>query len=135
MVNVYNFTFADFHTYFVSDLGIWVHNINCLDSDYYLNQALKKQNLSNVPAGGLKQKWSQDGYDFAVRVHAADSRYGKTGNIYRVARKKQGNDANGQGSGWEYIDPNGAWHHTSTLKPSSPNYNAQAAANTHIQLP
>ncbi|UHA73729.1 polymorphic toxin-type HINT domain-containing protein [Paenibacillus sp. 481] len=28
MVKVYNFTVADFHTYFVSDLGIWVHNIN-----------------------------------------------------------------------------------------------------------
>lgn len=27
-VRVYNFTVADFHTYFVSDLGIWVHNIN-----------------------------------------------------------------------------------------------------------
>ncbi|MFS0837395.1 polymorphic toxin-type HINT domain-containing protein [Paenibacillus sp. 1P03SA] len=26
-VKVYNFTVADFHTYFVSDLGIWVHNI------------------------------------------------------------------------------------------------------------
>jgi hypothetical protein len=26
---VYNFTVADYHTYFVSDLGIWVHNINC----------------------------------------------------------------------------------------------------------
>ncbi|WP_430112229.1 polymorphic toxin-type HINT domain-containing protein [Paenibacillus sp. B1-33] len=27
-VKVYNFTVADFHTYFVSELGIWVHNIN-----------------------------------------------------------------------------------------------------------
>ncbi|WP_068496791.1 polymorphic toxin-type HINT domain-containing protein [Paenibacillus kribbensis] len=26
-VKVYNFTVADFHTYFVSDLSIWVHNI------------------------------------------------------------------------------------------------------------
>jgi hypothetical protein len=25
-VTVYNMTVADFHTYFVSDLGIWVHN-------------------------------------------------------------------------------------------------------------
>ncbi|GKS09278.1 hypothetical protein YDYSY3_02780 [Paenibacillus chitinolyticus] len=28
-VKVYNFTVADFHTYFVSSLGIWVHNIDC----------------------------------------------------------------------------------------------------------
>lgn len=27
-VKVYNFTVADYHTYFVSDLGIWVHNID-----------------------------------------------------------------------------------------------------------
>ena len=26
---VYNFTVAEHHTYFVSDLGIWVHNTNC----------------------------------------------------------------------------------------------------------
>ncbi|GMK38808.1 hypothetical protein PCCS19_18620 [Paenibacillus sp. CCS19] len=26
---VYNFTVDDFHTYFVSDLGIWVHNSSC----------------------------------------------------------------------------------------------------------
>lgn len=31
-VKVYNFTVADFHTYFVSSLGIWVHNVGgCLD--------------------------------------------------------------------------------------------------------
>ena len=30
-VKVYNFTVADFHTYFVSDLGIWVHNIGACD--------------------------------------------------------------------------------------------------------
>ncbi|WP_379929214.1 polymorphic toxin-type HINT domain-containing protein [Marinicrinis sediminis] len=30
-VTVYNFTVADFHTYYVSDLGIWVHNIDCVD--------------------------------------------------------------------------------------------------------
>jgi intein/homing endonuclease len=28
-VQVYNFEVADFHTYFVSDLGIWVHNEQC----------------------------------------------------------------------------------------------------------
>jgi len=28
-VTVYNMTVDDFHTYFVSDLGIWVHNTKC----------------------------------------------------------------------------------------------------------
>lgn len=30
-VKVYNFTVTDFHTYYVTDLGIWVHNTNCSD--------------------------------------------------------------------------------------------------------
>lgn len=28
-VTVYNFTVADYHTYYVTDLGIWVHNTEC----------------------------------------------------------------------------------------------------------
>lgn len=28
-VTVYNMTVDGFHTYFVSDLGIWVHNTSC----------------------------------------------------------------------------------------------------------
>ncbi|PKQ89273.1 type IV secretion protein Rhs [Paenibacillus sp. BGI2013] len=28
-VTVYNFTVADYHTYYVTDLGIWVHNTGC----------------------------------------------------------------------------------------------------------
>ena len=67
-------------------------------------------------------------------VHPAESQYGKTGSIYRVSRKELGLDAKGQGHGTEYLDSNGVWHHTSTLKPQNPNYNQQAAADTHIQL-
>ncbi len=33
-VKVYNFTVAEYHTYFVSDLGIWVHNLNCSILDW-----------------------------------------------------------------------------------------------------
>lgn len=31
---VYNFTVADFHTYFVTGLGIWTHNLSCNIADY-----------------------------------------------------------------------------------------------------
>jgi hypothetical protein len=31
-VTVYNFTVADYHTYYVTDIGIWVHNTQCMDS-------------------------------------------------------------------------------------------------------
>lgn len=30
LVTVYNFTVADYHTYYVTDIGIWVHNTNCM---------------------------------------------------------------------------------------------------------
>ncbi|GIO86410.1 hypothetical protein J25TS5_33420 [Paenibacillus faecis] len=30
-VTVYNFTVADFHTYYVTDIGIWVHNTICVN--------------------------------------------------------------------------------------------------------
>jgi len=33
-VTVYNFTVTDFHTYYVTDIGIWVHNTNCYN-DYH----------------------------------------------------------------------------------------------------
>jgi hypothetical protein len=49
--------------------------------------------------------------------------------------QQEGTDENGQGSGWEYMDNSGNWHHTSTLKPNSPTFNEKAAADTHIQLP
>ena len=38
---VYNFTVADYHTYYVTDLGIWVHNTNCIFSPNF-DAKLKK---------------------------------------------------------------------------------------------
>ncbi len=95
----------------------------------YLNEALNRQGLKNAP-NSLKEKWSEFGYDFEVRAHPADPKYGKTGSIYRVARRQQGVDANGQGYGWQYMDEAGNWYHTSVLKT-----NNAAAEATHIQLP
>ncbi|WP_254457044.1 polymorphic toxin-type HINT domain-containing protein [Brevibacillus sp. HB2.2] len=42
-VTVYNMTVDEFHTYFVSDLGIWVHNTNngCIDLSYLQNYGKK----------------------------------------------------------------------------------------------
>ncbi len=99
----------------------------------YLNKALKRQGQTTPPAK-MKESWTENGYKYEVRVHPAESQYGKTGSIYRVSRKELGLDAKGQGHGTEYLDSNGVWHHTSTLKPQNPNYNQQAAADTHIQL-
>lgn len=68
--------------------------------------------------------------DFEVRIHPADPNYGKTGSIYRVARRQQGVSTNGQGFGWEYMDASGNWYPTSVLKTDN-----AAAEATHIQLP
>lgn len=87
------------------------------------------------PPNRMKESWIEDGYKYEVRVHEANPDYGKEGSIYRVSRQKQGFDANGQGYGTEYLDIDGVWHHTSTLKPQNPGYNALAAANTHIPIP
>lgn len=100
----------------------------------FLNEALKKQGLDKAPSN-FKQKWSENGFDYEVRIHPAESQYGKDGSIYRVSRRQQGIDANGQGYGWEYMDQSGKWHHTSTLKPQNPSFSDQAARDTHIQLP
>jgi hypothetical protein len=91
---------------------------------------------------GLKEKWTvnEHGHTYEVRVHPADPNHGKTGDIYRVARRQNGVDANGQGYGWEYADSQGNWHHTKTLKPGkggavNPDFDPQAAADTHIPMP
>ena len=33
---VYNFQVEDYHTYYVGENGIWVHNADCMPSDKYL---------------------------------------------------------------------------------------------------
>ncbi|MFD1885877.1 polymorphic toxin-type HINT domain-containing protein [Paenibacillus wenxiniae] len=46
-VKVYNFTVADDHTYFVSDLGIWVHNIEeCTRLSKHATNPLAEQILT-----------------------------------------------------------------------------------------
>ena len=99
----------------------------------FLDEALSQQGLKSAP-DRLKQSWTENGYEYEVRIHPAEPQYGQQGSIYRVARRLQGTDAYGQGSGWEYMDIYGNWHHTSTLKPSNPAFNSQAATDTHIPL-
>ncbi|WP_211749624.1 polymorphic toxin-type HINT domain-containing protein [Paenibacillus sp. Marseille-Q4541] len=54
-VTVYNFTVADYHTYYVTDLGIWVHNTKCgLDIKKLDDKYLKKQ---KIDAHDLKREF------------------------------------------------------------------------------
>ena len=53
-VSVYNFQVEDFHTYFVGDCAIWVHNLKCGKSDTAFNQeefaSNSKERISKTPA-------------------------------------------------------------------------------------
>ena len=124
----YNFEVAEFHTYYVSEKNVLVHN-KCAYK--YLDEALKRQGLDEVPAGGFKESWIEDGYKIEVRVHAGDPNYTSAKQIFRVSR--QVNPVNG--TGWEYLGSDMIWYHTSYLKPTSIFYNSTAAALTHIPVP
>ncbi|WP_233422710.1 polymorphic toxin type 30 domain-containing protein, partial [Citrobacter sedlakii] len=106
------------------------------------NYALHRQGLSghNYPMN-FKEKFTAGNYKYEVRAHdvnpnAPPGSNSANGPIYRVGRSQSGtNPATNQGYGWEYGSHDGNWHHTSTLKPNSPNYNPGAANDTHIPLP
>jgi hypothetical protein len=97
----------------------------------YLNEALKRQALKSTPKK-LKESWDADGYKYEVRLKPSNSKYGRSGTEMRVSRQKKG-------SGLEYMDEDGNWHHESTLKSGkkgnvNPNFNEEAAKKTHIEL-
>lgn len=46
---VYNISVRDFHTYFVSNLGIFTHNTSCILPSRYLEQALKRTKAIDGP--------------------------------------------------------------------------------------
>ncbi len=60
--------------------------------------------------------------------------------IYRVSRQSTMLDANGQGSGLEYLGTDGNWYHESILSEyfrggiPNQNYNENAARITHISV-
>jgi len=109
----------------------------------HLDVALKRQGYKSGDQypSGFKEKWSENGYDYEVRIHGPDSKAppgsnSATGTTYRVARRSQGLNANGQGSGWEYGDAAGNWYPTSFLKTAPVNPAANVAASaTHIPIP
>lgn len=59
---VYNFTVEDFHTYYVTNLGIWTHNISCNIKDYdkVLN-SLKVSKQLSTPHATLRKSLIDSG--------------------------------------------------------------------------
>ena len=110
----------------------------------FLRTALNNQGINTgdpVP-GNFKEKWTDvtSNVKYEVRIHPANPQYA-TGDIFRVARKRPGLNAQGQGLGMEYLDSNGDWHNTSKLKPGYPNgtvnpdFDVNAARDTHMNKP
>jgi hypothetical protein len=133
---VYNFTVADFHTYFVGQLGAWVHNTSPCPN------APKSAALPNIPKNakmrvlkpdpkggaqyGVEYKWTNaDGQTVRFRAHGPDATApagsnAASGPTYRL---QVGN---------RYMDAQGNLHPRNVHNPNSPHYNPDAANATHI---
>ncbi|MFC5701645.1 polymorphic toxin-type HINT domain-containing protein [Cohnella faecalis] len=109
-VTVYNMTVDEFHTYFVSDLGIWVHNTNkCTFRDVSKLSSWTK--TTNGPKGALKEQ----GFTFVkreVRGNGLIIDYYKDGNgHYAQLHTNQLNNTGAPGKydpqHFHYTDSNG----------------------------
>ncbi|GIP20642.1 polymorphic toxin-type HINT domain-containing protein [Paenibacillus sp. J22TS3] len=95
-VKVYNFTVAEFHTYFVSDLGIWVHNIGPCDVIPNQGKVSVVNRAPSVDAGkqgkhiqghnnfdSNKTAWpkGQNGVELTQKAWLKGTRTSKTGNV------------------------------------------------------
>lgn len=80
-VTVYNFTVADYHTYYVTDLGIWVHNTNCslTGKDITFSDKFSKPAYKNQVAD---RGWTNDSIAKAINnpVKTGKSKNPYTGN-------------------------------------------------------
>ena len=100
-----------------------------------LYRALRIQGLKSPPES-FKQQWTEEGYDYEVRIHPQDPNApagsnSATYSTFRISRRLQGTDANGQGYGWEYLDEKGNWFKNKDLKA---NKNPEASNDTHIPV-
>ncbi|RAV02633.1 polymorphic toxin type 47 domain-containing protein [Paenibacillus sp. YN15] len=97
-VTVYNFTVADYHTYYVTDIGIWVHNTNC--NGVGLTGGNWKYNPNkDVDLRGTGKRY-QDALDEAFK------RTGVPRDQFNVT--KWGKDETGKSIPVEWSGPNGA---------------------------
>lgn len=104
-----------------------------------MQRALKNQGLDVTP-NRLKETWIEGDYKYTVRIHEGNTKYTDASSIYRVSRQSTILDANGQGTGREYLGTDGNWYHQSVLveffKDGTPNpdFNEKAARITHIAI-
>ncbi|GKU75950.1 hypothetical protein L3i20_v203470 [Paenibacillus sp. L3-i20] len=85
-VTVYNFTVADFHTYYVTDLGIWVHNTECGYKDITVGKSVKNVS-TNVKRADFESSLMGDGWTKTVTKDGSATIYSKDGAKYVVRDK------------------------------------------------
>ncbi|WP_246132400.1 polymorphic toxin-type HINT domain-containing protein, partial [Paenibacillus hemerocallicola] len=89
-VTVYNMTVDEFHTYFVSDLEIWVHNTNCS-----WNTVVESKNATRTIDGLAKEQ--REALDKAVQGLASGNTSGL--NVHRLSDGRWAADVKGIGKG------------------------------------
>ncbi|MFD2503154.1 polymorphic toxin-type HINT domain-containing protein [Paenibacillus septentrionalis] len=89
-VMVYNFTVADYHTYYVTDLGIWVHNTWCFDAAAFEKKIANMSSNERVATVrstasdiASQLKWTKDSK--LTRINGRDVYYDSaSGNYYAL---------------------------------------------------
>ncbi len=82
-VTVYNMTVDEFHTYFVSDLGIWVHNTSCSYKDITVGKSVKNVS-TNVTREDFEKTLIEDGWVKTGSKDGEISIFSKDGAKYTV---------------------------------------------------
>ncbi|MED4784873.1 polymorphic toxin-type HINT domain-containing protein [Brevibacillus choshinensis] len=108
-VTVYNMTVDEFNTYFVSDLGIWVHDTNCGYKDITVGKSVR--NIStNITRADFEKSLLDDGWAKAVRKDGKVTIYSKDGARYTVS------DTSNQGQQTAEYWANGATEVTTKIR-------------------
>ncbi|MFD0590074.1 polymorphic toxin-type HINT domain-containing protein [Paenibacillus sp. GCM10027627] len=85
-VTVYNFTVADFHTYYVTNLGIWVHNTKCsnskLSSPNPLPKTIREQYEEIILGGGTPRIDSTTGKQKVFNANELKNKSGGGTNVW-----------------------------------------------------
>ena len=137
----YNFEVANYHTYYVSDSKVLVHN-RCKSPYDYLDEALEKNGytrkdipdlVKNSPNGQWKYTWKDGGTIYEVRIHAGNPQFTNSKYIFRVARQTYGR-------GWQYLGLDNRWYKASALKQfhkggiPNPNFDEFGSIMTHLSI-
>lgn len=135
--NTYNFEVADFHTYYVTENNVLVHN-KCRSPYDYLDDALEQNGytrkdipdlINNKSNGVWSHKWSENGVEYRLWMHKGNPQFTNANYIFRVQSRAS------SGQGWKLLGANGRWYPEKYVKPGNPAFKNFIARITHIHIP